>query len=215
MARNLFSATDRQTLTQQLQSTPNGAVRNGLSPAEALMGQKLHTTLDILQSEQHQQNTFPFDTRVFARNYRSGQQNWTPGTIHKRKGQYIYDVQAESQLRTRQKNQIHPRYTKKDIVSNNSLHAFKSNYSIWFTDGHFWIAISFKSHSGKSKWEWETSQTGKSAITLGWDTFKLILSVWDMTKYLNREALTKIFKGSYLPLTYLLFLNKNSFSNNI
>lgn len=92
------------------------------TPAEALMGQKLCTTLDALWTEQHQQwhhtnkkqgNTFLVGTPVFARNYRFAQQYLTPGTIHKRKGQYIYDVQVGNQLWAWHKNQIPPTYTKK------------------------------------------------------------------------------------------------------
>ena len=98
-----------------------------MSPVEALMGLKLRTTLDALRPHKQQQRqdtcdnkgqTFTVGTPVFARNFRHGQSNWSPGTISKRKRKFVYNVQVREQLWARHKNQLHPRYTRNSIIDN-------------------------------------------------------------------------------------------------
>ena len=55
-------------------------------------------------------------TPVFVRSYRPGQPNWIPGTIHKKKGQFIYSVQVGDQFWAQQ---LRPRYTS-NITTNNT-----------------------------------------------------------------------------------------------
>ena len=111
-----------QTFLLSYRTTPNGAMKNGLSPAEALMGRKLRTTLDALRPQQQRQQpspnkkSFPLGTPVFVRNYRSGQANWVPGITRKTKGQFLYVVQVGNQFWVRHKNQIRPRYTAGNLV---------------------------------------------------------------------------------------------------
>ena len=45
------------------QTTPNGTVKNGMSPAEALMEQKLCTTLDALRLHKQQQSQDTYDNK--------------------------------------------------------------------------------------------------------------------------------------------------------
>ena len=111
-----------QTFLLSYRTTPNGAVKNDLSPAEALTGRKLCTTLDTLWPQQQRQQpspnkkSFSLGTPVFVRNYRSGQVNWVPVIICKTKGQYLYGVQVGNQFWVRHENQIHPRYTVSNLV---------------------------------------------------------------------------------------------------
>ena len=69
------------------------------------------TTSQKLYPSPKQRKTYLVGTPVFARNYWSGQQYWIPGTIYKRKRNYINNIQVWNQLSAWHKNQIYPRYT--------------------------------------------------------------------------------------------------------
>ena len=96
-----------------------------MSPTEAVMGRKLRTTLDTLRPHNQQmQDTcdnkgqnFTVGTSVLVRNFRPGRPNWAPGTISKRKGKLVYNVQVREQLLARHKNQFRPRYTRNNIIN--------------------------------------------------------------------------------------------------
>ena len=89
-----------QTFLLCYRTTPNSTVKNEITPVDALIGRKLHTTLDVLHpKEQQKQGMFQnndqplsVDTPVFLRSCKPGQPNWTLGTIHKKKkkGWFIY-----------------------------------------------------------------------------------------------------------------------------
>ena len=80
-----------QTFLLSYRTTPNGAVKNGMSLAEALMGWKRYITLHALGSckQQQKQDTCNDKGQIFtvgfAQNFRFGQPNWAPGTISKEK----------------------------------------------------------------------------------------------------------------------------------
>ena len=77
-------------------------------PSEALMRQKLWTTLDALGPQKQQQRQdasqnkikpFSVNILVFARNYRPEQPKWIPGTIHRKiKRMFVNDVKVGKQL---------------------------------------------------------------------------------------------------------------------
>ena len=132
--RALLKAKEKWTTEEILQTfllcyrtTPNSTVKNEMTPAEALMGWKLRTTLDTLRPKEQQKQgmcqnkdlPLSVGTPVFVRSYRPEQLNWTPGTIHKKKERFIYRVQVRDQFLGRHKNQLRPRYTS-NITTNNT-----------------------------------------------------------------------------------------------
>ena len=78
----------------------------------------MFTKTTKVDSCQNKGQTFSVCTPVFVRNYKSGQPNWPPGTIHKRKGQFVYNIQVGKQFWAQHKNQLHPRYAKNNIIAN-------------------------------------------------------------------------------------------------
>ena len=124
--RVLLKAKGEGTKTEEIlqeflfpyRTTPNGVVKNGMSPVEALMGRKLRIILEALRPHKQQQRqdiygnkgqTFIVGTPDIARNFRPKQPNWALGTISKRKGKFVYNVQVVEQLWVRHKNQLHSR----------------------------------------------------------------------------------------------------------
>ena len=117
----LLKAKGVETTTEEIlhpfffsyRTIPNGAVKNGMLPAEALMGRKLRTILDALRPHKQQQRqdiygnkwqTFTVGTPVIARNFRPAQPDWGSGIISKIKGKFVYNVQVGKQLWARHRN---------------------------------------------------------------------------------------------------------------
>ena len=95
--------------------TPNPSVKDGISPAEALLGRPLSTKLDLLRptsdvpkctEKLQMQNTFKKNDTVYVRDYRNGFPNWIDGVVLKRNGSVLYDVKVLGGIWTRHKNQL-------------------------------------------------------------------------------------------------------------
>lgn len=111
-------------------ATPNPQTPKGVSPAEALFNRKLRMPFDVIRpsststernhamedqyNRRHgaRQITFATGQTVLARDYRNHQVQWTTGTIRKRHGSVLYEVQVGSDIWTRHANQLrHTRCT--------------------------------------------------------------------------------------------------------
>ena len=100
-------------------TTPNKALAQNQSPAEVLMGRKLRTTFSAMiprkaepEAVQHPRLKIPLQlgTKVYARDYRAKEENWTAGKIVKRRGKVIYDVAVDNEVWVRHRNQLRPRH---------------------------------------------------------------------------------------------------------
>ena len=122
--RALLKARGEGTLEEILQqflfvyrTTPNKAISNNLSPAEALMGRKLRTTHHALIPTEHRPpnlyNTdgFTIGTNVHVRDYRPGNDKWTDGTVKNRRSKVVYDVAVDGDIWVRHQNQLRPRHS--------------------------------------------------------------------------------------------------------
>ena len=107
-------------------ATPNPQTPNGVSPAEALFNRRLRMPFDVIRpstasternhamedqyNRRHgaRQRTFSIGQPVLARDYRHHQTQWTAGTILKRHGNVLYEVQVGPDIWTRHANQLRP-----------------------------------------------------------------------------------------------------------
>ena len=110
-----------------------------MSPTDAHIGRKFRTTLDPFQPQKQKQrqhtfqnktNTISVGTPVFARNYRSGQPNWTPRNQKKTDSLYQWKLVNNSQNTQKPTTaQIH-----------SEQHGWQySTHSIWHTNGHIYL----------------------------------------------------------------------------
>ena len=163
------------------------------------MGWKLCTTLDALRPHKQQQQrqdtrdnkgqTFTVGATVFAKNFQPGQPNWASGTIAKRKGMFVNNVQVGEQLWTIKKKAITSQIHQEQ---HNWQHA---NYSSGFANGHIWPTISITSCADKCKWVQDLTGNVLSEIAQECSTCKLTLSVLAIVNYSKkggvRGSLTK------------------------
>ncbi|XP_029142978.1 uncharacterized protein K02A2.6-like, partial [Protobothrops mucrosquamatus] len=107
-------------------ATPNPQSPGGVSPAEALMNRKLRMPFDVIRpatipTRRNQVMERQFNRRhgaiprmfapgesVLVRDYRKQHYGWIPGTILRKRGRVLYDVQVGSQVWTRHVNQLRP-----------------------------------------------------------------------------------------------------------
>nr|VZI10430.1 unnamed protein product [Spirometra erinaceieuropaei] len=81
-------------------TTPNPASPGGVSPAEALMGRKLRTTIHALvptgaqpaQTSPVSRSMLSIGTSVFVRDYRAGFPDWIEATVVAHRGSMLFDV---------------------------------------------------------------------------------------------------------------------------
>ena len=98
-------------------TTPSPTVPEGRTPAEALMGRKLHTVHSALipiaplpqQIDPTNHGGFTTGSMVYARDYRPGKETWAEATIASRRGKVLYDVRVGDCIWVRHKNQLRDR----------------------------------------------------------------------------------------------------------
>lgn len=123
-----------ETFLQTYRSTPNRNVNDFKSPAEAFIGRKIKTSLDLLKprkpisttpnEKQNQQfdkhhgarnRQFIPGDKIYAKIYRNNKDHWVPGTVIERKGTVNYNVLVTDGDKTRlirsHTNQIKLRYS--------------------------------------------------------------------------------------------------------
>nr|VZH95980.1 unnamed protein product [Spirometra erinaceieuropaei] len=99
-------------------TTPNPASPGGVSPAEALMGRKLHTTFHALvptgaqpaQTSPVSRSKLSIGTPVFVRDYRAGFPDWIEATVVSHRGSMLFDVDVGDDIWVRHHNQIRRRH---------------------------------------------------------------------------------------------------------
>ncbi|CAH8551539.1 unnamed protein product [Dicrocoelium dendriticum] len=138
LKRALLKSKGEGTLDERLENfllnyrvTPNPNAPDGKSPAEALMGRRLRTTLDLMTPKRppiHHTNSlmethynkrhgarhrnFRIGDAVFAAFHQGRQISWIPGQVVGRRGKVMYDVRVGRQLWVRHANQLRPRITR-------------------------------------------------------------------------------------------------------
>ncbi len=113
-----------QTFLLHYRSTPNSALPNCRSPAEAFLGRRLRTSLDLMlpskpsdqrnEAMEHQfnrrhgarQRSFKVGDLVYVLDYRCKPPSWTAGRIHRRIGSVKYEVAVGRLKWTRHTNQL-------------------------------------------------------------------------------------------------------------
>nr|VZI00034.1 unnamed protein product [Spirometra erinaceieuropaei] len=99
-------------------TTPNPASLGGVSPAEALMGRKLHTTFHALippgaqpaQTPPVSRSKLSIRTPVFVHDYRAGFPDWIEATVVSHRGSMLFDVDVGDDIWVRHHNQIRRRH---------------------------------------------------------------------------------------------------------
>nr|VZI32145.1 unnamed protein product [Spirometra erinaceieuropaei] len=99
-------------------TTPNPAYPGGVSPAEALMGRKLRTTLHALvptsaqpaQTSKVSRSKLSIGPPVFVRDYRAEFPDWIEATVVAHRGRMLFDVDVGDDIWVRHHNQIRRRH---------------------------------------------------------------------------------------------------------
>nr|VZI41321.1 unnamed protein product [Spirometra erinaceieuropaei] len=99
-------------------TTPNPASLGGVSPTEALMGRKRHTTFPALvptgaqsaQTSPVSRSKLSIETPVFVCDYRAGFPDWIEATVVAHRGSMLFDVDVGDDIWVRHHNQIRRRH---------------------------------------------------------------------------------------------------------
>ena len=111
-------------------TTPNNAVPNHQSPAEALMGRQLRTIHHALQPKNlaaqealpvKHGSSFREGSTVYVRDYRQNRDTWIAGNISKRRGHVLYEIAVANERWIGHKNQIPLRNVPENEESQNCL----------------------------------------------------------------------------------------------
>ena len=100
-------------------TTPNKALEQTQSPAEALFGRKVRTINSAMLPLREKLEDVPHGklkpqlrpgTKVYARDYRAREEKWASGEIMKRRGRVIYEVVVGNDVWVRHRNQLRLRH---------------------------------------------------------------------------------------------------------
>lgn len=116
-----------ETFLLSYRSTPNAALAETKTPAEALMGRRLRTPLDLMrpstnfvrrsskmesQFNRHhgaRRRIFQRGDLVYVKLYRNNSSAWAPGRIKRRRGRVLYEVEVNGVVHKRHTNQLRSR----------------------------------------------------------------------------------------------------------
>ncbi|XP_037036075.1 uncharacterized protein K02A2.6-like [Bradysia coprophila] len=129
-----------QTFLQRYRMTPNAQLPANCSPAEVMLGRKIHSTLDLVKPRakfdivrdskmEHQFNVkhgaknriFYPNQKVYIRDFRDKKIIWTPAVIIERSGTVVYNVECDGNIWRRHANQIRVRYEYENEESSPTL----------------------------------------------------------------------------------------------
>ncbi|KER21195.1 hypothetical protein T265_10422 [Opisthorchis viverrini] len=135
--RALLKARGEETSVEALQrflfvyrTTPNDALANHQSPAEALMGRKLRTVHSSMLPTQPTESRsipvavgtpFKVGTPVLVRDYRPGHDSWIAGRILRKRGSVMYDVSVGQDTWTKHQKQLRFNSTPETQVCSGSI----------------------------------------------------------------------------------------------
>ncbi|KAA3673841.1 uncharacterized protein DEA37_0012248 [Paragonimus westermani] len=119
------------TFLRTYRSTPNTSGPEGKSPAEAFLGRRIRTPLDLMLPSKPNANmcsrdggkkhshrsqnkrVFKPGDLIYIMNAKPHQRSWIPGRVMRRIGSVMYQVQTQSGTNVRHVNHIQHRYTEK------------------------------------------------------------------------------------------------------